>query len=159
MSAPMVVRERAEGDRRWFLGGGVHVWKLTAEETGGAFFLFEDLMTEGKMTPLHRHPEAAETLYVLEGSIVALVDGKERELGPGGVILFAKGVPHAFRVTSKEARVLSLQTPGWGESFYRAASEPSTANTGPVDFERLGRLAREHPGAIEILGPPPFARR
>jgi len=159
MSTSTIIRDRAEGDRRWFLGGGVHVWKLTAEDTGGAFFLFEDLLAEGKMTPLHRHPEVAETLYVLEGTIVALVDGKECTLGPGGVIMFGKGVPHAFRVTSKEARVLCLQTPGSGEPFYRAASEPSTADSGPVDFARLGQLAREHRAAIEILGPPPFPRR
>jgi hypothetical protein len=28
-------------------GGGLHTWKATAEETNGAFLLFEDHMAEG----------------------------------------------------------------------------------------------------------------
>lgn len=153
-----IVRERHDGERRWFLGGGVHIWKLTARDTGGDFFLFEDLLEEGKTTPLHRHPDVAETIYLLEGSIVAHVSGDEREVHAGGLVLFPRGVPHAFRVTSRTARVLCLQTPGTGEAFYRAASEPATAESGPVDFARLRELSQSHARAIEILGPPPFSR-
>ena len=36
-----IIRANGEGDRQSFLGGGLHTWKLLAEETGGAFFLFE----------------------------------------------------------------------------------------------------------------------
>ncbi len=153
-----IIRERHAGERRWFFGGGVHIWKLTERDTGGAFFLFEDLLEEGKVTPLHRHPEAVETIYLLEGSIVAHVAGEEREVHAGGLVLFPRGVPHAFRVTSRTARVLCLQTPGTGEAFYRAASEPATAGSGPVDFARLRALAQGHAHAIEVLGPPPFSR-
>src|SRR6478735_6377714 len=48
-----LVRARGEGERRWFFGGGIHTWKATAEETNGAFLLFEDRMAHGKVTPLH----------------------------------------------------------------------------------------------------------
>ena len=37
-----IIRSAADGERRWFYGGGVHTWKATAEETNGAFLLFED---------------------------------------------------------------------------------------------------------------------
>lgn len=48
MNAPVpIIRAAGEGDRQSFLGGGLHVWKLLAEETGGAFFLFEDVMVQG----------------------------------------------------------------------------------------------------------------
>ena len=71
MTTPLpIVRAPGEGDQRSFLGGGLHTWKLLAEDTAGAFFLMEDEMTQGKVTPLHRHPEADETVYVLEGEIV-----------------------------------------------------------------------------------------
>lgn len=151
----MVVRGNADGARRWFLGGGVHVWKLTGADTNGELFLFEDHLEEGKVTPLHRHPDASETIILLEGTIVAHVNGELHEVREGSVAYFPKGLPHAFRVTSKTARLLCIQTPGAGESFYRAASEPG--ESGEVNFRRLGELARES-GAIEILGPPPFAR-
>jgi hypothetical protein len=43
-----IIRANGEGDRQSFLGGGLHTWKLLAEETGGAFFLFEEAMVQGK---------------------------------------------------------------------------------------------------------------
>ena len=50
-----IVRADGEGEKLWFYGGGVHTWKATSAETGGAFLLFEDVMTKGKVTPLHQH--------------------------------------------------------------------------------------------------------
>ncbi len=48
-TSQVIVRTAAEGERRWFLGGGVHIWKLTAAESGGQLFLFEDVLVEGKV--------------------------------------------------------------------------------------------------------------
>ena len=70
------------------------------------------------------------------------------------------GVAQAFMVTSDSARLLTIETPGTSEAFYRGASETLTAGleaAGPVDFERVRASALQN-GGIEILGPPPFAR-
>ena len=72
-----IIRAGGEGDKRSFLGGGLHTWKLQTEDTNGAFFLFEDDLAQGKSTPLHAHPEADETVYVLEGEVVVNIDGNE----------------------------------------------------------------------------------
>ena len=155
-----IVRIEGEGEKLWFYGGGVHTWLATSAETGGAFLLFDDVMTKGKTTPLHTHPEVDETLYVLEGDILVHLDGVERKLGGGGVAMFPRGVPHAFMVTSETARLLTLETPGSSEAFYRGASEPLTPAleaSAPVDFDRV-RASAARNGGIEILGPPPFAR-
>ena len=152
-----IIRAAGEGDKRSFLGGGLHTWKLTTADTEGAFFMFEDVMGKGKCTPLHAHPEADETVYVLEGEITVHVDGCEHRVGAGGMTFTPKGVPHAFRVASEHARVLVYQTPGIGEAFYRGASEPAIDDTSEtVDFARIGASARENPRGIELLGPPPF---
>jgi len=152
------VRADGEGDQRWFCGGGRHTWKATAEETGGAFLIFEDDLDAGKVTPLHRHPDADETFYMLEGEILLHVAGAEnRPLQAGDIAIVPRGIPHAFMVTSGRARMLCLQTPGSGEAFYREASEPVAAGQSapPVDFDRV-RAAAASTGAIELLGPPPF---
>jgi quercetin dioxygenase-like cupin family protein len=152
-----IVRAAGEGERLWFYGGGVHIWKATAAETGGAFLLFEDVMSAGKATPLHTHPHD-ETLYMLEGEILLHIDGEEQQVMLGGVAMAPRGVPHAFLVTSETARILFLETPGGGEAFYRGASEPATREleaAAPVDFARV-RASGERNGGIEILGPPPF---
>lgn len=154
------IRSGEEGLRRWFFGGGVHTWKATAEETGGAFFLFEDRMDRGKRTPLHNHPDSDETMYVLEGEILMHMDGREHRIGVGGLAVAPLGVPHAFLVLSDVARLLCLHTPGSCQAFYFDASEPLTADgegSGAVDFARVQASAR-HNGGIEILGPPPFGQ-
>jgi quercetin dioxygenase-like cupin family protein len=153
-----IVRVEGEGEKLWFYGGGIHTWLATSAETGGAFLLFDDVMTRGKTTPLHSHPEVDETLYLLEGEILLSIDGREQTLGRGAVAMVPRGVPHAFLVTAERARILFLETPGSSEAFYRGASEPLTPGleaSAPVDFDRVrGSAARN--GGIEILGPPPF---
>lgn len=156
-TATTIIRQQGEGERMWFAGGGVFTWKATAEETGGAFLLFEDRMERGKVTPLHLHPAHDEAIYLLDGEIVAHVDGTEHHVGTGGLFFAPRGVPHAFKVISEFAHVLSLQTPGTGESFYREAGEPATDDdvTRPPDWALL-RAVAERSDCIEILGPAPF---
>lgn len=151
------IREGNEGERRWFCGGGLHTWLATAEETGGGFMIFEDALDEGKVTPLHQHPEADETFYMLEGEILLFFDGEKRLLHAGGIAVIPRGIPHAFMVTSTQARMLCLQTPGNGEAFYRLASDLVVEGDEPPAMD-LGRVrqAAGQTGAIEILGPPPF---
>lgn len=160
MSAAVpVVRNDGEGERVWFFGGGVHVWKASAEETGGSLLLFEDVLEAGKSTPLHVHPDEDELLYVLEGEILVHTAGHESRVGPRGVAFFPRGVAHAFLVTSETARVLCLETPASAEAFYRDASVPATEELereAPVDLDRVRRSAQGNPG-IEIVGPPPFS--
>lgn len=151
------VRLHDDAERRWFCGGGLHTWLATEAETGGAYLMFEDVLDQGKVTPLHRHPDSDETFYMLEGEVVVHIEGAEHTLGAGGIAIVPRGMSHAFKVTSPQARMLCLQTPGTGEAFYRMASEafvdgePAT----PVNSARVGAAAAQT-HAIEILGPPPF---
>jgi quercetin dioxygenase-like cupin family protein len=154
----VIVRARGQGERRWFHGGGLQTWKATAEETNGAFLFFEDHMAQGKVTPVHIHPDADEVFYVLEGEIIVHVEGGvEHRIQQGDFALALRGVPHAFMATT-ETRLLCMQTPGTGQAFFRHASEPSTDDRidGPVDFARVQAAANDY-GGVKLLGPPPFA--
>jgi quercetin dioxygenase-like cupin family protein len=152
-----VVRAAAAGDRREFAGGGVHTWMVRAEETDGAFFLFEDRMERGKMTPLHTHP-SDETMYVIDGEIVMHLDGTNHSITTGGVAVAPRGLPHAFLVVSESATMLCLHIPGSCAAFYWDASEPlapGESGTGAVDFDSVKASAQRN-GGITLLGPPPF---
>ena len=107
-----IVRNAGEGDKQLFAGGGLHIWKLLAEDTGGAFFLFEDTMVKDKTTPLHLHPEAHEMTYVVDGEIEVQADGQRSRVRTGGMSFVPKGVAHAFVVVSAEARLIGIQSPG-----------------------------------------------
>jgi quercetin dioxygenase-like cupin family protein len=158
-TAAPIMRNREECEQRWFYGGGQFTWLAKAEETGGAFFLFEDVMERGKVTPLHTHP-ADETMYVIEGEILVHMDGVEQRVAAGGLMFAPRGVPHAFTVVSESARLLDLHTEPTCQAFYLGASEVVTADhpaSGVVDFDKIAASGKAN-GGIEILGPPPFAR-
>jgi quercetin dioxygenase-like cupin family protein len=157
-----LVRAAEDGERRWFFGGGLHIWKATEEDTAGAFLLFEDRMDHGKLTPLHVHPDSDETMIVLEGEVLMHLDGEDHTVAAGGIATAPRGMPHAFKVTSTDgARLLCLHTPGCCQAFYWDASEPVASEdthavgSGPVDMTRVQASAEKN-GGIEILGPPPF---
>ena len=156
-STQTLVRNSESADRRWFAGGGVHTWLATSDDTGGAFFLCEMEMAQGKATPLHTHP-VDETLIVLDGELIVHLDGVDHRVRGGGLAIAPAGVPHAFLVSSGPARMLCLHTPGSCEAFYLGASDPidGDTTTGVVDFDRIAASARDN-GGIELLGPPPFA--
>ncbi len=159
MNVIPIVRNAGEGDKRSFFGGGLHTWKLLAEETDGSFFLFEDTMVKDKTTPLHVHPEAHEMTYVIDGEIEVQADGSRSRVRSGGMSFVPKGVAHAFIVVSAEARLITIQSPGAvGQAFYRGASDPATDDSSDVlDLARLHATAAQNPRGITILGPPPFA--
>src|SRR3954453_1334861 len=99
-----IVRNVGDGERRWFLGGGVHTWKALAEETGDAMLVFEDELERGKVTPMHFHADADEALYVIEGEILLNVEGAEHVVGAGGFTVTPRRCEHGFVVTSERAR-------------------------------------------------------
>jgi quercetin dioxygenase-like cupin family protein len=161
MSTPKPITLAAgEGDKQSFMGGGLQTWKLLAEQTNSGFFLLEDVMAGGKMTPLHCHPEADEVGYLLEGEILTYVDGKETRLTAGSMSFVPRGVPHALLVVSETARLLAFHSPAsTSQAFYRGASDPATDDGyETVDLERLKAAAKANPRGITVLGPPPFAK-
>ena len=154
-----VIRQAGEGEKLWFAGGGVFTMKVSAAETHGAFFMFEDRVVRGKTTPLHLHPREDEVIYILEGELIVHIAGEEHRVGQGGLVVFPRGVPHSFLVTSETAHLLSLQTPGTGEGFYREACDPATSDADagrPPDLARL-RAVAERSETTKLLGPPPFS--
>jgi quercetin dioxygenase-like cupin family protein len=147
------------GERLWY-DGGVITFKATGAQTGGAFLLFEAAMPAGKATPLHVHPEADETTYVLEGAIQAHIEGAQQSLGPGAVLMVPRGAVHAFRVVAGPARLLVVFTPASAisEAFFREAGEAVNGSAAPradVAVDRLIAAAKRT--GLKVLGPPPFA--
>ncbi len=152
-----IVHQRGEGEGIWFDGGLLTV-KASAEDTAGAYAVFEYLAPAGKASPLHHHPDADETFYLLEGAMLVHVDGVEHEASEGATITFLRGVPHAYAITSEQARILMVLTPGAGLNFFREAGEPAASVTLPPPRERnLEQFQAAAAGnGVVLLGPPPF---
>ena len=147
-----------EGERLWTLGQLVSI-RLTGDASGDRLAIVEHLAPGGLATPLHAQPLADETFCVLEGRVAAIVGDRESTLDAGAVAFVPRGTPHAVRVLSEHARLLTVHNPAGQERFFRAAGEPAQAVTlppaaGPPDFERVAAAAAAHD--VEILGPPPW---
>jgi quercetin dioxygenase-like cupin family protein len=156
-----IIRAQGEGDAVWF-NSDLFTFKATADETEQAFTLFEERSQRGKATPLHLHPNADETFWVIEGEIRVHVDGAETTVRRGGVASVPRGMPHAMLVTSETALLLTIVTPGSKEleMFFREVGQPATQRTlppsAPLPMDSIRAAAMRH-GSVVILGPPPFA--
>jgi quercetin dioxygenase-like cupin family protein len=173
VAQPAVVAGRSES--LWFLGTCVRI-KLDGRQSAGRLAIFEIVLPRGAAPPLHSHPQD-ETICVLDGELSAWVvepelvgtDGqgpsswvaeRAQRCGPGAVIYAPGGTPHAFRVESDTARVLTLSTPAGIEDFVRALAEPAQwpwlqppADGPRLPAERVEAVEREF--GVVRHGPPP----
>jgi quercetin dioxygenase-like cupin family protein len=130
--------------------------KVSAEQTGGAFTVFEVTVPPGGGPPLHRHPQA-ESFYVIDGELaVAGAGGEEITAGRGDTVHIPGGEPHGYRnVGSDMVHMLAIVQPSGLEAFFDelgvpsdGASEPEPL-TGPPDVQRLMAVTAKH--GIEML--------
>lgn len=111
--------------------------KVTAEQTGGAYSLFEVAVApEGGSAPHVQHRED-ECFWVLEGRFGFVIEGDMIEANPGTLIYVPKGTLHAFRNADEmTGRLLVSQTPGGAyEGFVEEVGEPATGEATPPATE------------------------
>lgn len=90
--------------------------RLVGPETGARHMevVLGEIVAGGNALP-HAHPGLEQAVYVLEGTAVAGIDGKEQEVHHGDVMFFPEGVFHSIRVTSDRIRLLVVYAPPYGE--------------------------------------------
>lgn len=86
LTSPKVVSGN-EGKKVWAMGVLVTV-KVNAEDTGGAYSVFEDMIPPGAGRSPHTHTKEDETIFVLEGELRAW-------LGPAVRYEGGRFCPHA----------------------------------------------------------------
>ncbi len=153
-----VLTHRNERARLLWAGGTVFDIVLGGEHTGGTLALLDQTAREGDATPLHLHRSEAEVFYVLQGAVAAYAGDAESRLEEGSAVYLPAARPHAIRVVSREARILTVTTPAGFADFVREAGVPVDGQA-PTSWEfDLGRVMAAAPRHdIEILGPPPGA--
>jgi quercetin dioxygenase-like cupin family protein len=127
------------------------VFKVTGDDTGGAFDYFVVEVAPHGGPPLHVHHEQEETLHVLSGRFTVRVGDEEQVLEPGGFAFMPAGLPHAFlNLTDAPAEVVIVYAPGGGASFYTELG-PLTRNGAP-DPTAVAACFERH--GMTLLGPP-----
>ncbi len=99
----------AEGERLHY-GGMEFSIRASAESTGGAFSIVEEIHPVD--VPTHIHHGHDELFFVLEGDHVFTVGGVEFPAGPGDLVFGPRGVPHnQRRVVPRVGRILTMFSP------------------------------------------------
>jgi quercetin dioxygenase-like cupin family protein len=143
----------------WFLGALVQI-RLGGGSTGRRLAILEHAGPRGYSSPVHRHEADEETFFILDGAMRVEVGGQTVSAGPGSAAFLPRQLPHAFVVTSPQARFLTLHTPAGFDEFTLAAGSPAHVpfetvppDELPPDPAALAAIAASY--GIEILGPPP----
>ena len=110
-----------------YCGPGVRItFLVTGAESGGALFVFENLVAPGGGAPPHLHIREDESFYLQQGTLVLQVGGKVINASAGDFVYIPRGTVHSFKNTSQEtARLLTVVTPPGLENFFSEALLPA----------------------------------
>lgn len=102
--------------------------------------------------PLHRHHDAAEAFFVLEGVYLMFIDDEQHLCPPGTFVYVPRGVPHTFKVSSEgPGKKLNLFTPAAMVGFFEELAAAERAGTATPSL--LDEIADRN--QMEVLGPVP----
>lgn len=111
---------------RFEMPDGAHISKASAEQTGGAFEVFEVLAPAAPSAPLHRSPWTG-TMYLLEGSLRVRFEDGEVDLTPGSSLTVPALTAFTLDVLGESARFLAVTSGDRAGKFFAdfAASVPA----------------------------------
>ena len=119
-------------------------FKMSAEDTLGAYSVMEAIVPPESGSGLHRHWSYDEAALVIAGKFECLVDGRQMTLGAGESVYWPRGTAHKFRSVGPETgRIVFICSPGkifedFVEGITAAQVATGNANSGPaVDFRGL----------------------
>ena len=127
------------------------IFKVTGEDTGGAFDYFIVEVAPKGGPPLHVHHNQEETIQVLKGRFKVRIGDELSYLQEGGFAYLPSEIPHAFlNLTDEPGEIIVVYTPGGGHKFYEELG-PATRN-GTPDRAVVAAIFEKH--GMSLLGPP-----
>jgi mannose-6-phosphate isomerase-like protein (cupin superfamily) len=127
------------------------IFKVTGEDTGGAFDYFIVQVAPHGGPPLHVHHNQEETIHVLKGRYKIRIGDEIFYCQEGGFAYLPSRVPHAFlNLTNEPGEIVVVYAPGGGHKFYEELG-PISRST-PPDRDVIAALFEKYDMAL--LGPP-----
>ena len=136
-----------------WLDGGVFAVLLDSAATDGQLMIGRFDVAEGEAPPFHMHTREDEVFLLIKGTALVWCDDKEYELAEGGIVYLPKNVPHGYRITSKQADLLMINTPAGIERMFRETGRDKSTPR-PPGFEIKPDPALADKYGNVIVGPP-----
>ncbi len=151
IATPYKVLAPDEGLRLQSGPGRDLIFKVTGEDTGGAFDYFVVQVAPKGGPPLHVHHLQEETIHVLKGQFKVRIGDEIFYLEEGGFAYLPSQVPHAFlNLTDEPGEIIVVYTPGGGHRFYEELG-PASRN-GQPDRQVIAAIFTKYD--MTLLGPP-----
>ena len=146
-----VVLCEGEGQRLRSGPGRDLIFKLTGDQTSGAFDYFIVEVAPRGGPPLHVHHKQDETIHVLKGVFKVRIGDDTFTLNQGGFAYMPANVPHAFlNLTDAPGEVIVVFVPGGGHRFF--ADLAPVARAEKPDRAAIAQVFARHD--MTLLGPP-----
>lgn len=117
--------------------------KLTSQQNGGGYYLFESEFDPESGNRLHVHTYEDEVVYVIQGAIQIRLGDGTLEASEGGVAHLPKGIPHAlYNPLKVPLRILALAIPGGMEHFFDELD--SAMRNGSMDDIKHREISRKY---------------
>jgi quercetin dioxygenase-like cupin family protein len=127
------------------------IFKVTGEDTGGAFDYFIVEVAPHGGPPLHVHHKQEETIHALKGRYKIRIGDEMFICEEGGFAYLPSRIPHAFlNLTDEPGEIVVVYTPGGGHKFYEELG-PLSRSAHP-DRSAIAALFEKYDMAL--LGPP-----
>ena len=133
MSMAYLAQPEQQQQLEW-LDGGTLTILLDGKATDGQLMIGRFDVSEGEAPPYHKHTREDEVFMLIKGTALLWYDDQEMELSEGGIVFLPKNIPHAYRITSKKADLLMINTPAGIEGMFRYAGR-DRATPRPEGFE------------------------
>ena len=135
------------------LDGGTLAVLLDGAATNGQLMVGRFDVSEGEAPPYHKHTREDEVFLLIKGTALVWVDDQQSELSGGGIVFLPKDIPHAYRITSKKADLLMINTPAGIEGMFRETGRDKSTPR-PPDFHVTPKPAVSAKYGNTIVGPP-----
>jgi quercetin dioxygenase-like cupin family protein len=152
MSMAYLAQPQQQQQLDW-LDGGTLAILLDAAATNGQLMMGRFDVSEGEAPPYHQHTHEDEIFLLIKGTALVWCDEQEYELAEGGVVFLPKRVPHSYRITSKKADLLMINTPAGIEGMFRETGRDKSTPR-PPGFQVKPNPAIADKYGNTVLGPP-----
>jgi mannose-6-phosphate isomerase-like protein (cupin superfamily) len=117
--------------------------KLTSDQTGGAYYLFESVFEPETGNRLHVHRREDEVGYVLEGALEIRLADQTVVVEAGSIAHLPKNIPHAIRNPLKTpSRYLFMTIPAGLDQWFDALD--AARNDGTLDDAMYRKLSLKY---------------
>ena len=152
MSMAYISQPEQQQQLEW-LDGGTLAMLLDGKATDGQLMIGRFDVAEGEAPPYHKHTREDEVFLLIKGTALVWSDDQEYELAEGGIVFLPKNIAHGYRITSKKADLLMINTPAGIEGMFRETGRDK-ATPRPEGFKVTPNPAIADKYGNIVLGPP-----